>query len=199
MIVTQSVIKAIASEGATHVFLVPGGIVDPLCDALAHSEDLLPVVAAHEGGALYMADGYARASGRFGAAICIGGPGVTNTVTGMYTAYMDQSPVLLLSGEVRTEWEGRGFIQDTSPNGPVHDGAVMRNITALTRSLSSTTNLGFHLRAAFKRLLARSSAALCIWRCLWTFKQATPITCMSPPLRHCYNPVSLISRRASGP
>ena len=70
---TDYILNALAEEGLGHLFMVPGGLVDPFLPALARQDKLKPVVAAHEGGAAYMADGYARASGGFGAAIGIGG------------------------------------------------------------------------------------------------------------------------------
>ena len=60
------ILDALAQEGLHHLFLVPGGLIDPFMPALARQNKLIPVVAAHEGGAVYMADGYARASGGFG-------------------------------------------------------------------------------------------------------------------------------------
>ena len=64
---TDYILEALAAEGLGHLFMVPGGLVDPFLPALARQKKLTPVVAAHEGGAVYMADGYARASGSFGA------------------------------------------------------------------------------------------------------------------------------------
>src|SRR5260370_2902491 len=72
---TDYILEALAAEGLGHLFMVPGGLVDPFLPALARQKKLTPVIAAHEGGAVYMADGYARASGSFGAALGIGGPG----------------------------------------------------------------------------------------------------------------------------
>ena len=94
------ILDALAREGLTHLFLVPGGLVDPFLAALARHPRLRPIVAAHEGGAAYMADGYARASGRFGAALGIGGPGLCNMATPVAAAKTDASPVLVLSGEI---------------------------------------------------------------------------------------------------
>ena len=69
---TDFILDALLREGLDHLFMVPGGLVDPFLPALARHPGLKPIVAAHEGGAAYMADGYARASGRFGAALGIG-------------------------------------------------------------------------------------------------------------------------------
>jgi acetolactate synthase I/II/III large subunit len=80
------VLNALVQKGLTHIFLVPGGLIDPFLPALARHPELLPIVAAHEGGAAYMADGYARASLHLGAAIGIGGPGLCNMATAVAAA-----------------------------------------------------------------------------------------------------------------
>ena len=72
---TDFILDALALEEIDHLFMVPGGLVDPFLPALGRQKALRPIVAAQEGGAAYMADGYARASGKLGAALCIGGPG----------------------------------------------------------------------------------------------------------------------------
>ena len=89
---TDYILNALADEGLSHLFMVPGGLVDPFLPALARQTRLKPVVAAHEGGAVYMADGYARASGTFGAALGIGGPGCCNMATAVAAAKTDGSP-----------------------------------------------------------------------------------------------------------
>src|SRR5258708_35394695 len=78
---TDYLLHALADEGLSHLFMVPGGLVDPFLPALARQSRLTPIVAAHEGGAVYMADGYVRASGTFGAALGIGGPRGTHKAT----------------------------------------------------------------------------------------------------------------------
>src|SRR5262249_44471622 len=84
------ILNALAQEGLTHLFLVPGGLIDPFLPALARNTQLRPIVAAHEAGAAYMADGYARASGRFGAVMGIGGPGLFNMAQAVADAKPDQ-------------------------------------------------------------------------------------------------------------
>src|SRR4029077_17861037 len=91
-----------------------GGLVDPFLPALARHPDLKPIVATHEGGAAYLADGYARAGGRFGAALGIGGPGLCNMTTAVAAAKTDSSPVLILSGEIPVDMEGLGEFQAAS-------------------------------------------------------------------------------------
>ena len=92
-------------EGLDHLFMVPGGLIDPFLPALARHPDLKPIVATHEGGAAYMADGYARAGGRFGAALGIGGPGLCNMTTAVAAAKTDSSPVLTSAARYRSTWK----------------------------------------------------------------------------------------------
>ena len=92
MLGTDYILDALAAEGVDHLFMVPGGLVDPFLPALGRQTALRPIVAAQEGGAAYMADGYARASGNVGAVLCIGGPGLGNTVTPVAAARTDGSP-----------------------------------------------------------------------------------------------------------
>lgn len=87
------ILDSLAQEGIDHLCMVPGGLIDPFLPALGRQTALTPIVAAQEGGAAYMADGYARASGRFGVALCIGGPGLGNAVTAVAAAQTDGSPL----------------------------------------------------------------------------------------------------------
>ena len=120
----EFVLRSLVEDGVDRLFLVPGGLVDPFLPAIARTPGLSCVVAAQEGGAAYMADGYARASGKFGVCLCIGGPGLTNTVTALSAAFIDQSPVLLLSGEVANDMQGMGLFQDATA-GAFDDGSVI--------------------------------------------------------------------------
>lgn len=140
MLGTDFILKALAAEGLDHLFMVPGGLVDPFLPALGRQSALKPIVAAQEGGAAYMADGYARARGGLGAALCIGGPGLANTVTAVATARTDGSPLLLISGEVATGIEGRGMFQDASAE-TLDDVSVMKPVTRLSTSIDSPENL----------------------------------------------------------
>ena len=87
------VVQSLAAEGVDHLFMVPGGMNDPFMPAMTETPGVRTVVAAHEAGAAYMADGYARASGRLGVAFGIGGPGIFNMVTALAAARADRSRV----------------------------------------------------------------------------------------------------------
>ena len=133
---TDFILDALVREGIDHLFMVPGGLIDPFLPALARHPKLTPIVAAHEGGAAYMADGYARASGRFGAVLGIGGPGLCNMTTAVAAAKTDSSPMLVLSGEVPVDMEGLGEFQDAS-QASLDDTSVMRPVTRLSTTVAS--------------------------------------------------------------
>ena len=140
-------VRSLATEGIDHLFMVPGGMNDPFMPAMTESAGVRSIVAAHEAGAAYMADGYARASGRLGVAFGIGGPGIFNMVTALAAARADRSPVLAISGEVPTDTEGRGGFQDAS-GAALDDVSVLRPLTAESLSVSSPALLASELRIA---------------------------------------------------
>lgn len=151
---TDFILDALVSEGVDHLFMVPGGLVDPFLPALGRQMALTPIVAAQEGGAAYMADGYARASGKFGAALCIGGPGLANTVTAVATAQTDGSPLFLMSGEVATLVEGLGMFQDASPQ-TLDDVTILKAITRYSSSIDDPRNLPHLFKHALLQLRTR--------------------------------------------
>ena len=87
----EMVIKALQDQGVEHIFGYPGGAVLPIYDAMFHQDKVKHVLVRHEQGAVHMADGYARASGKVGVALVTSGPGATNTVTGIATAQIANS------------------------------------------------------------------------------------------------------------
>lgn len=127
--------------------MVPGGMNDPFMPAMTETPGVRTVVAAHEAGAAYMADGYARASGRLGVAFGIGGPGIFNMVTALAAARADRSALLAISGEVPTDREGRGAFQDAS-GAALDDVSVLRPVTAESLCVSSPALLDADLRTA---------------------------------------------------
>ena len=109
----QMVVDILIREGVEKVFAVPGHGNTALLDAFVDRADEIELVPAmHEQGAAHMADGYYRASGKI-AAVCTSiGPGATNTLTGLATAFADSQPLLLLTGAVHTYMENRGVLQE---------------------------------------------------------------------------------------
>ncbi len=142
---TRYILEAFVREGIDHVFFVPGGLIDPFLPDLSSGMGITPIVAAHEGGAVYMADGYARARGPFGVCFSIGGPGITNMVTGVAAAYTDSSPIAVISGEVPTDWEGRGGFQDSSPVS-FNDVDIFKSVTLSSLIVENPHLVHTHLK-----------------------------------------------------
>jgi acetolactate synthase-1/2/3 large subunit len=108
-------------------------------------------VAAHEEGAGFMADGYARVSGRFGVCTCIGGPGAGNILPAAIAAYSDRSRVLFLTGDVPTTLQGRGAFQDGSMEG-TRDTAFLRLATTFSEEVELISQFPRQLAAAFRAM-----------------------------------------------
>ncbi|MDX1451768.1 MAG: thiamine pyrophosphate-binding protein, partial [Oleiphilaceae bacterium] len=115
--VSDQVCDVIAQHGVQQVFMVPGGFVDNFAQSIAHHHSLSAIVCASEAGAAYMADGYARASGKFGVCMGISGPGASNMITGLSLSTADQIPVLAITGEPPLSWRDRDAIQDPGSAG----------------------------------------------------------------------------------
>lgn len=107
----EAIIKALIEQGADTVFGYPGGQVLPLYDMIYNS-DLNHILVRHEQTASHAADGFARASGKVGVCIATSGPGATNLVTGIATAYMDSSPIIAITGQVPTHLIGNDAFQE---------------------------------------------------------------------------------------
>ena len=107
----QIVIESLIAEGVEVIFGYPGGAILPTYDALLDSK-INHVLVRHEQGATHMAEGYARVSGRPGVVIVTSGPGATNAVTGIADAYMDSTPMVVLSGQVPTSLIGNDAFQE---------------------------------------------------------------------------------------
>jgi len=107
----QIVIESLIAEGVDVIFGYPGGAILPTYDALLDSK-IKHILVRHEQGATHMAEGYARVSGRPGVVIVTSGPGATNTVTGIADAYMDSTPMVVLSGQVPTTMIGNAAFQE---------------------------------------------------------------------------------------
>jgi acetolactate synthase-1/2/3 large subunit len=107
------VVEALKDVGVTHLFGYPGGAVLDIYDALYAQETIEHVLVRHEQGASHMADGYARATGKTGTVLVTSGPGATNTLTGIATAFMDSIPMVILSGQVPSMHIGEDAFQET--------------------------------------------------------------------------------------
>lgn len=113
MTAAEVIVKSLEKHKVEYIFGVPGGALEPLNNAL-HGSTINVIVAKHEEGAAFMADGYARVSGNFGVCCSTAGPGATNMITGVASAFGDSIPLIALTGQVSTSLFGKGAIQELS-------------------------------------------------------------------------------------
>lgn len=139
----QLVIEQLLLEGVTQLFGYPGGAVIPLYDALFDYPELNHIRTTHEQHAIHGADGYARASGKVGVAIVTSGPGATNAVTGIATAYMDSIPMVVITGQVPSHLMGRDAFQEIDITG------VVTPITKHAMIVKSALEIPYAIRKAF--------------------------------------------------
>ncbi len=113
----EIIIQCLKDEGVEHVFGYPGGAVLHIYDAIFQQDDVKHVLVRHEQGATHAADGYARSTGKPGVALVTSGPGATNAVTGIATAYMDSIPMVVITGQVPTPFIGSDAFQEVDTVG----------------------------------------------------------------------------------
>jgi len=113
----HALVRALELEGVDVLFGYPGGVVLPIFDALYDSKTVRTILPRHEQGAVHMADGYARVTGRPGVALVTSGPGATNTVTGIANAYMDSIPMVIFTGQVTSSVIGTDAFQESDITG----------------------------------------------------------------------------------
>lgn len=138
----EMVVEALRKEGVDVVFGYPGGAVLPIYDKL-YDSGLRHILVRHEQGGVHMADGFSRASGKTGVCLVTSGPGATNTITGLATAYMDSIPLLVLTGQVPTSLIGNDAFQEADTVG------ITRPVTKHNYLIKSTKELPRILKEAF--------------------------------------------------
>ena len=139
----QAVIASLEAEGVDTIFGYPGGQAIKIYDALYDSKKIHHVLARHEQGATHMADGYARATGKVGVVLVTSGPGATNTVTGIATAYMDSVPMVVITGQVTRGVIGTDAFQESDIVG------ITMPVVKHSFLLQSTDDLTRTFREAF--------------------------------------------------
>ncbi len=140
----DALVDVLIHEGVEFVFGLPGGAAIPIFDALVGRAIKL-ILTRHEQGAVHMADGYARATGKVGVALVTSGPGATNAITGLFTALLDSIPVVVLSGQTPTWNLGLDAFQEADIYGITHPvvkhSYLVKNVADLPRVLKEA----FHL------------------------------------------------------
>lgn len=109
----RAIVECLRERGVDIIFGYPGGMILPLYDALVEEKEIRQILVTHEQNAAHAADGYARATGKVGVCIATSGPGATNLVTGIATAFMDSIPLVAITGQVDTALLGRDAFQET--------------------------------------------------------------------------------------
>ena len=108
----QMVVRSLQDQGIKHIFGYPGGSVLDIYDAIFNCSEIEHILVRHEQAAVHMADAYSRVTGEVGTVLVTAGPGATNCITGIYNAYMDSIPLVILSGQVPTNWIGDDAFQE---------------------------------------------------------------------------------------
>ncbi|MCD6548558.1 MAG: biosynthetic-type acetolactate synthase large subunit [Thermodesulfobacterium sp.] len=139
----QMVIEALKKEKVEVIFGYPGGAVIDIYDELYKNPEIKHVLVRHEQGAAHAADGYARSTGKVGVVLVTSGPGSTNTITGIATAYMDSIPIVVLTGQVPTQLIGNDAFQEVDTTG------ITRPITKHNFLIKRIEDLPKILKAAF--------------------------------------------------
>lgn len=134
------------------VYGIPGGLLHSFFEAVEHDEDIDLVVAKHEEGAAFMADGYARSGHRLGVCAGTSGPGATNLLTGVACAYSDSVPLLVITGQADSRYLGKGAVQETTAEDMDIVG-MFDPVTKYSARVEAPGRLLHHLRFALRRAL----------------------------------------------
>ena len=139
------VVQALRDQGVEVVFGYPGGAVLPIYDAIFQQNDIQHILVRHEQGAVHMAEGYARSTGKVGVALVTSGPGATNAVTGLTDALMDSIPILVISGQVPTFMIGTDGFQEADTVGITRPCTKHNWLVKDTEKLSEVIHQAFHV------------------------------------------------------
>src|SRR5215217_6699891 len=141
----EIVIRCLQEEGVEYLFGYPGGAVLNIYDELFKQDKVKHVLVRHEQGAVHAADGYSRSSTKVGVCLVTSGPGVTNAVTGIATAYMDSVPMVVLTGQVPTHAIGQDAFQECDTVGITRPCVKHNFLVKDVKDLASTMKKAFHI------------------------------------------------------
>jgi len=142
----EILLECLCEQGTDTIFGYPGGAVLPIYDALYKYQDRIThYLTSHEQGAAHAADGYARSTGRVGCCLATSGPGATNLVTGIATAYMDSSPIVAITGNVALPLLGKDSFQEVDITGITMPITKHNFIVKDVKNLASTIRKAFHI------------------------------------------------------
>ncbi len=141
----EILVRALKDEGVEYIFGYPGGAVLHIYDALYKQEDVKHILVRHEQGATHAADGYARSTGRPGVVLVTSGPGATNAVTGIATAYMDSIPMVIITGQVHTSAIGSDAFQEVDSVGITRPCVKHNFLVKDVKDLATTIKKAFYI------------------------------------------------------
>jgi len=141
----EMVVQSLKDQGVDTVFGYPGGAVLPIYDAIFQQNDIRHILVRHEQGAVHMAEGYARSTGKVGVVLVTSGPGATNAVTGLTDALLDSIPLVVLTGQVPTFMIGTDGFQEADTVGITRPCTKMNWLVRETDKLSDTIHQAFHV------------------------------------------------------
>jgi acetolactate synthase I/II/III large subunit len=143
----EIVVRCLQQEGVEHVFGYPGGAVLFIYDELSKQDKVKHILTRHEQGALHAADGYARSTGKTGVALVTSGPGVTNAVTGIATAYTDSIPLVVVTGQVPTHAIGEDAFQECDTVGITRPCVKHNFLVRNVEDIAITIKKAFYIAA----------------------------------------------------
>ncbi|MDD5364118.1 MAG: acetolactate synthase 3 catalytic subunit [Gallionellaceae bacterium] len=143
----EIVVRCLAAEGVEHVFGYPGGAVLNIYDEIYKQDKFLHILVRHEQAAVHAADAYARSTGKVGVALVTSGPGATNAVTGIATAYMDSIPMVVITGQVPTPAIGMDAFQEVDTIGITRPCVKHNFLVKDVKDLAETMKKAFYIAA----------------------------------------------------
>jgi acetolactate synthase-1/2/3 large subunit len=144
----EILVRSLKEEGVEYLFGYPGGAVLHIYDALYQQEDVQHILVRHEQGATHAADGYARATGKPGAVLVTSGPGATNAVTGIATAYMDSVPMVVITGQVPIPLIGNDAFQEVDSVGITRPCVKHNFLVKSVEDLAETIKKAFYIASS---------------------------------------------------
>lgn len=196
--VAELLVAYLEQLGIDYIFGVPGGAIEPIYNALARSSRRggpRPVVARHETGAAFMADGYMRETGKIGVCCATSGPGATNLITGVACAYDNGIPMLVLTGQPALPAFGKGALQESACTG-VNTLAMFRHCTTYNSLVSHPEQMEAKLIAALMRATRTPRGPVHLSIPLDILKSHSQLTKPSYDLRKLLQPSSQIDEAA---
>ncbi|HZE22301.1 MAG TPA: biosynthetic-type acetolactate synthase large subunit, partial [Desulfobaccales bacterium] len=141
----QILLKCLEREGVKHIFGYPGGVVIDIYDEISRTPGLQHILVRHEQAAVHAADGYSRASSKVGVALVTSGPGATNTVTGIASAYLDSIPIVVFTGQVPTGLIGNDAFQEVDIVGITRPCTKHNYLVKDVKDLAQTVHEAFYI------------------------------------------------------